>query len=66
MATGRAGDSRRGVTLDDGQQQTVQERLRQHASVRACVGDFDVDAEASLANDNTPKIAATAIREHRR
>jgi hypothetical protein len=66
MTAGRGEDSRRGVAFDDGQQQTVQARLRQHESVRFCGAEFDVDAEASLTSDNVPKTAATATRESRR
>ncbi len=60
MTAGRSEASRRGVALDDGQQQTVQARLRQHESVPFC------EAEASLTNDNIPKTAAKATRESRR
>lgn len=63
---GRSGNSRRGETLDDGQQQTVQERSRQHESVRFCAAEFDVDAEASLTRDNVPTTAARATSESRR
>jgi hypothetical protein len=66
MTAGRGEDSRRGVALDEGQQQTVQARLRQHESVRLRAAEFDVDAAASLTKDNVPKTAARATRESRR
>jgi hypothetical protein len=64
VTAGRGEASRRGVALDDGQQQTVQARLRQHESVRFC--GAEVDAEASLTSDNVPKTAVRATRESRR
>jgi hypothetical protein len=66
MAAGRPEDSRGGVALEDGQQQAVQARLRQHESVRVCRAEFDGDAEASLTTDNVPKTATRATRESRR
>jgi hypothetical protein len=66
VSAGRAEESLRAFMFDDGQQHTVHERLRQHASVGVCAAAFDVDAEASPASDNTPTIAARATRENRR
>ena len=59
---GRSDDSRRGVALVEGQQQTVQERFRQHESVRFRDSEFEVEAEASLTCDNVPMAAARATR----
>ena len=61
---GRCVDPGRDVTRDDGQQQTAQERLTQHASVLSCEAGLDV--EASLTSDNVPRTAARATRESRR
>ena len=58
----RSERSRLGSTVEDGQQQTVQERFRQQESVRFRDSEFDVEVEASLTCDNVPMAAARATR----
>jgi hypothetical protein len=51
--------------LADSQQQTVQTRFRQHASVEFAEDRFGVDADASVTTDNIPATATRASRESR-